>query len=254
MTRTLAISAIALALASGACISAGEEDTLVFEADGGKADSVRPYGSFERELAEGEAGLTHLTLNEDRTYEASRVLADCEAESCIDDFAGTFKFASSNGKKFFVLYDADEEPAYSFEYKLDGDELSLRHTGTDSWFTLQRAEPKGLEITWADTGGSFEVVEGYDVIVRLPASPSTGYDWHVTSTNRTFGYPAESHFEESDDADGNEGFRVLTWRTQGPGPLSKVGTHHVGLEYREAAPEAAPYTTFDFTVKVLAAE
>src|SRR5690606_32623775 len=64
MTRTLAISAIALALAGGAGSSAGEEDTLVFEGDGGKADSVRPYGSFERELAEGEAGLTHLTLNE----------------------------------------------------------------------------------------------------------------------------------------------------------------------------------------------
>jgi inhibitor of cysteine peptidase len=97
--------------------------------------------------------------------------------------------------------------------------------------------------------------EGQRVVVELPSNPSTGYDWEVTSTNRTFGYPVEEEFiADEPGAIGGGGTSRLIWKTDGP--LSYVGTHEVKLEYRRPfdPPETPPDDSFGFTVEVLAAD
>ena len=246
MTKTAAaLAALVLALAGPACTSSPDDD-LTFETDGGKADSVRPYGHFERSLAEGEAGFTLLDLREDRTYDASQELVTCDPGACTDAFSGTYRFASSRGKPYIVLYN-DGDPWYSFEYKLDGETLSLRTTGTSSWFTMTQAAA-GLELDDSDNNGTFDVPAGDDVVVKLAANATTGYKWAVTSTDRSFGYPEEDYVVDG-PATGSGGTSVFTWRTSGPFPLT--GAHSVTLEYRRPWDTTSPPAkTFKFTVNV----
>jgi predicted secreted protein len=247
--KTFAISALLVALAAPGCISSSDDD-LVFEAGDGKADSTRPFGRFERPLQQGDAGFTMLQLNEDKTYEASQELVRCEPGNCTDAFSGTFRWASSNGKKYVVLYN-EGDWWYSFEYKLNGDELALRDKGGTEWFTMMRARD-GLELDAGDNGGHFEVSEGDDVVLRLAANPTTGYDWKVTSTDRTFGYPTTTFTRDSSGAIGSGGMDTFTWKTSGV--LSQVGTHNVKMEYRRSWDTTSPAANFyEFTVDVVAA-
>jgi inhibitor of cysteine peptidase len=99
-------------------------------------------------------------------------------------------------------------------------------------------------LTEADDGTTVTVTEGQRLVVALPANPSTGYQWQVTRTDRTFGYP-ESSFVPEGDRVGAGGIERLTWSTTGG--LSMIGEHRVELAYQRAW-ESTPLTTFSFTV------
>jgi inhibitor of cysteine peptidase len=244
MLRTLLLSVVLL-LATNACTESEQDDDLVLEDDGGKADVARPYGTFHRALGADE-GFTELTINEDRTFSALSVLAGCDPTICVDrePLAGTYRFARSHGNPYIVFY-LDGLTA-SFQYELDGDSLKLRETGTDEWIEMVRVAV--LELDESDDGGTFDVVEGDDVVVRLTSNPATGYDWQVVTTDRTFGYPTTA-FEPASLATGSGGKRVLTWKTKGY--LSLVGTHSVTLAYRRSwETNVPPASTFTFTVDV----
>lgn len=250
MMKTAAISALVLALAGTACVGTSADDDLTFETDGGKADATRPVGRFERALGSGEYGFTLLELRDDRTYDASQELVTCDPGKCTDAFSGTYKFASSHGKPYIVLYN-EGDVWYSFEYKLDGDTLSLRTTHTDEWFDMtQAAAAAALELDDSDNGGTFEVPEGDDVVVKLAANATTGYSWVVAATDRSFGYPEED-YEVSGPATGSGGTAIFTWHTTSP--FSLVGDHHVKLEYKRPWDMTSPPAkTFEFTVTVTA--
>lgn len=250
MKTAAALSALVLAFAVPGCTGSPDDD-LTFETDGGKADSVRPYGHFERAFAQGEDGYSLLELREDRTYDAvelddSQQLASCDPAGCTYAYNGTYRFASSHGKPYVVLYDGDDHLA-SFEYKLSGDALELRTAGTSSWFTMTQT-PAGLELDDSDNNGTFNVTAGDDVVVKLAANATTGYSWIVKSTDRSFGYPEEDYVVDG-PATGSGGTSIFTWKTTGPFPLT--GAHTVNLEYRRPwDTTSAPEKTFKFTVNV----
>jgi len=114
-------------------------------------------------------------------------------------------------------------------------------------------ELKSLVIDDDDNGKTFNVTAGQNVVVKLSSNPTTGYKWHVSSTDRTFGYPAKDVYTASKPAAvGSGGVQTLTWKTAGGFPVT--GKHTVKLEYqRPWAETAPPAKTFTFTVDVRAA-
>jgi predicted secreted protein len=248
LLRSFAISA-ALALVTVGCTGSPDDD-LSFETDGGKQDGVaRPYGTWERTpaLPDGELGFSKLTLNEDRTFAITTHLGECEAGECSRETVGKYRYATSHDRRYIVLYENDGTWFESFEYRYDGDSLDLTLRGFNDWWTMAPGVD-GLVLTEADNNGTFEVTEGDDVVVNLEATPSTGYNWAVTATDRTFGYPDESY---SDDGTiGAKGLMTFTWKTSGA--LSVVGEHSVTLGYRRSWENVPPLETFEFTVNVVA--
>ncbi len=109
-----------------------------------------------------------------------------------------------------------------------------------------------IVITESDDGKTFEVKEGTDIVVKLSSNPSTGYDWSVTNTNRTFGHPASTEYvaDAGPMLAGSGGTTVMTWETKGM--LSMVGTHSVTLEERRSwdPPSSPSNTSFTFTVTI----
>jgi predicted secreted protein len=249
--KTLMLAlAVSLSFSATACTTQGSpDDDLVFDSDTAKADVSRPTGVFRRELGPDDDGFRLIRLNEDRTYKASQELVRCD-DDCTDTFGGTYRFASSHGKRYVVLFN-DGDIWYSFEYKLDGGKLQLRDVGTDDWFAMNQAADVAL--TADDNGGTFDVPEGSDVVLQLASNGSTGYNWKVTETDRTFGYPTED-FEVTGIVPGSAGgggTLTLTWPTFG-GPLSYVGEHHVKLEYRRdwESSSTPAADTYELTVNV----
>jgi inhibitor of cysteine peptidase len=115
-------------------------------------------------------------------------------------------------------------------------------------------ELRGFAITEADNGKTVTVTDGQDVLVKLPSNPSTGYQWKVVSTNRTFGYPADVKFLPNGGGVGSGGVERFTWKTKNTfRPM--LGEHTVKMEYaRSWETDVAPAKTFSFTVKVVAGE
>jgi len=108
-----------------------------------------------------------------------------------------------------------------------------------------------LVIDETGDGLTFHVLEGDPVVVRLPSNPSTGYDWQVASTDRTFGYPIDVVYMPSPLDVGEGGITELVWETKGF--LSLLGSHTVVLEYRrswEDPAEHEPEGVFTFTVVI----
>ncbi len=103
-------------------------------------------------------------------------------------------------------------------------------------------------------GQTFDVVEGVAVVVQLPSNPSTGYDWQVVTTDRTFGYPSVTNFILDESApDGSGGITEFIWATEGIS--SMVGSHTVVLGYvRSWEEDAEPEQTFTFTVNIVSAD
>ena len=92
---------------------------------------------------------------------------------------------------------------------------------------------------------------GQDVVVRLPANPSAGYNWHVESVDRTLGYPQVDFQVSQPGAVGSGGTAILTWKTAGP--LDTTGHHEVKLKYSRGAGGAAS-KTFSFALDIAAAD
>ena len=118
---------------------------------------------------------------------------------------------------------------------------------TDSAMTEQ--EPTAVVIDESGDGQTFDVVEGQQVVVRLPGNPSTGYQWTVTSTDRTFGYPVEDGYVPDGGGVGSGGVFEFVWNTAGALPMT--GAHTVELSYGRSW-EAEPIDTFRFTVNIIA--
>lgn len=98
-----------------------------------------------------------------------------------------------------------------------------------------------------DADQTVKVKAGQSILLKLPATPSAGYAWKVTSTNRTFGYPEKEWFRAASDGTGGAGVTTFRWRTDGPLPM--VGEHTVTLAYQRAG-ASAPEKTFTLTFAV----
>ncbi len=109
------------------------------------------------------------------------------------------------------------------------------------------AKPVAITLDAADDGKTVNAKAGQPIVVELASNPTTGFDWQVISTDRTFGYPTRE-FHASSTAVGSGGNTRLTWKTDGP--LSLVGRHTVKLGYRRSWESVPPAKTFSFTVNV----
>ncbi|MBX3232208.1 MAG: protease inhibitor I42 family protein [Labilithrix sp.] len=130
--------------------------------------------------------------------------------------------------------------------------------------------------TDADEGKTVRVYEGQDFVLRLPANATTGYQWKVTRTNRTFAYPYASTYETAATRGrptlegeptglpiappvGSGGTAVFKWHTNpvtdvtGAPVMSKIGKHALTLEYRRPweSADAPAAKTFSITVEVV---
>ncbi len=105
-------------------------------------------------------------------------------------------------------------------------------------------------LTEKDDGRTVSYNEGQSVIVALASNPSTGYDWAVTATDKTFGYPVTTKFVASSSKIGAGGTTKLTWATKGA--LSMVGKHAIELSYQRSW-EKKPTKVLHFVIEILAA-
>jgi len=116
--------------------------------------------------------------------------------------------------------------------------------------------------TESDADKTIQVTEGDDFVLKLAANATTGYQWKVTNTDRTFAYPYASPYEapSAHGPVGAGGTQVFKWSTAGVSDaagtpvISKVGKHQVQVEYRrpwEAATKPAA-KTFKITVEIVA--
>ncbi len=124
----------------------------------------------------------------------------------------------------------------------------------DSEGELRRRASGALELKEADDGKAFTVKKGKDVRLTLPANPSTGYSWQITSTNRTFGYPSpqEGTFEgQSDGPVGSGGKQVFVWKTNSPHLQVSDNVHTVKMAYKRSFDDMPADKTFSFSVKIV---
>src|SRR5512142_1233482 len=77
-------------------------------------------------------------------------------------------------------------------------------------------EIRSLTLTETDNGKTVTITEGQNLSVKLGANPTTGFDWQVVQTDKTFGYPATTHFYANSDAVGSGGADKFTWKTKSP--------------------------------------
>lgn len=103
-------------------------------------------------------------------------------------------------------------------------------------------------VTEKSNGRTVTVTEGNDLVLKLPANLTTGFDWIVTSTDRSFGYPTKT-FKVDSAAVGSGGVDTFTWKTRGF--FSLVGKHSVELEYKRSWEKTAA-KKFSFTVNIVA--
>jgi inhibitor of cysteine peptidase len=114
-------------------------------------------------------------------------------------------------------------------------------------------ELRSLSLTEKDDGKTVTVTEGQNLVVKLQSNPTTGYKWNVVSTDRTFGYPADTRFLKNSDAVGSGGVERFSWKTKGA--LSMAGEHTVKMEYKRPwETNASPAKKFSFTVKIVSGE
>jgi predicted secreted protein len=108
-------------------------------------------------------------------------------------------------------------------------------------------EIRAQSIDESSNGKTVTLAHGQNLIIKLHSNPTTGYQWRVVSTDRTFGYPEDKFVKNSDGAVGSGGIQKLTWKLNGP--LDESGTHKIKLEYKRAS--GAADKTFELTIKVL---
>lgn len=97
-------------------------------------------------------------------------------------------------------------------------------------------------------GMTLTYTEGKSVVIALASNPTTGYDWAVTATDKSFGYPTVA-YTKSSSATGSGGTTKLTWATKSAlGSL--VGTHTVELSYQRAW-EKKPIKVLTYDIEIL---
>jgi inhibitor of cysteine peptidase len=83
---------------------------------------------------------------------------------------------------------------------------------------------RAVQFTSADNGKSARLVAGQTMVVRLPATPGTGYGWEV-SARLPFLALLESDFEGGQGIPGGSGEQVFRFRVEA------VGEGRLVLEY-----------------------
>ena len=110
----------------------------------------------------------------------------------------------------------------------------------------QASASKPVALSDADDGKNFAVKKGQDVVVSLAGNATTGYQWSVLSTDKSFGYPEESYVASNPNMVGGGGTSIFTWHTNTP---FAVGHHTVKLQYKRSW-ETKAIDTFTFSVDV----
>jgi len=142
---------------------------------------------------------------------------------------------------------SDPNKATSFLVKRAGGPEGL--TEIFGPFDVKRSgKAKAVQVTEADAGKTIKVKKGQDVVVSLPANPSTGYQWSVGLTDRTFGYPAKEEYLAGGAPGhvGSGGTMKFTWKTSSA-YVAAHGHHDVVLEYVRGNDRAK---RFKFSVEI----
>jgi inhibitor of cysteine peptidase len=109
--------------------------------------------------------------------------------------------------------------------------------------------PDSVEVAVEDDGQTIPAKVGQKVVLELDANPTTGFDWIIVRTDRSFGY-GEKSFAAAEPGVGSGGTTTITWQTVNP-IESLVGKHTVNLEYKRSwETTTPPAKTFSFTVDV----
>lgn len=111
---------------------------------------------------------------------------------------------------------------------------------------IKAAGSKPVSIGDTDDGKTFPVKKGQDVVVSLAGNATTGYEWSVLSTDKSFGYPEATYVPSNPNMVGGGGTSVFTWHTNTP---FAVGHHTVKLQYKRSW-ETKAADTFTFSVDV----
>src|SRR5689334_20302926 len=96
--------------------------------------------------------------------------------------------------------------------------LSLTLLIACSSSTQSSTQSSTIRLTEADNERSIEVHKGDVLEVKLPANPTTGFQWEIKAVNRDILLPlGEPKFESSGNAVGSGGTVTLSFEAVGPG-------------------------------------
>lgn len=264
LNRKLALG-LAIALAAG-CVA--EEDAADGWLDpGGKADDGSGYPAVIIDesgdgqlfdVLDGQEVIVRLPLNPTTGYQW--VVAETDRTfgyPNTTEFAESSRAAGRGGFALLVWKTGALVPMIGRHTVV----LELRRVWEDPRVTaaarsftftvdIQRDGPPAIVIEEGDEGGSFELIQGQDIIVRLTSNPTTGYEWIVVATDRTLGHPAHINQVPSSESTGGGGYTELVWDTDTP--LDLTGEHRVLLELRRSwePPEIASVRSFGFSVEI----
>ncbi len=136
----------------------------------------------------------------------------------------------------------------------DATDVAPNDSPNESGEFSEAAHSNAVVVSNADNGKTVSIVEGGEVILKLKSNPTTGYDWQIVTTDRTFGYGQTRYVRDPVPGDlmGAGGTRIFTWQTAAPIPgMSMVGKHTVTLAYSRSGDPSA-LRSFEFTVDVIA--
>jgi len=120
-----------------------------------------------------------------------------------------------------------------------------RHSGAVVLAALLAACSQTATVTEADDGGSVSIGVDDELVISLPANPSTGYGWVVGPFDaNVLEQVGEAEFEAESDALGAGG--TYTLRFEG----RAAGTVELAFDYERAFEDTDPEDTFVITVTV----
>jgi inhibitor of cysteine peptidase len=120
-----------------------------------------------------------------------------------------------------------------------------RQSGVFFLAVLLAACSQTASVTEADDGGSVSIGVGDELVISLPANPSTGYSWVFGPFYATvLEQVGEAEFEAESDALGAAG--NYTVRFEG----RVAGTVELILDYERPFEDAEPEDTFVITITV----
>lgn len=108
---------------------------------------------------------------------------------------------------------------------------------------------KTVVVTFAAgaTRAAANLKAGDTLDLRVAANPSTGYQWSVTSTTRSLGYPEMSYHPAAGSAIGGGGTTTLRWKTN---KLSVGASQTVKLAYSPGPNRRGPVHLYTLVVNV----
>lgn len=120
-----------------------------------------------------------------------------------------------------------------------------RHIGVVVLAVLVTACSSTARVTEADDGGSVSIGVGDELVISLPANPSTGYAWVVGPFDAdVLEQVGEAEFESESDLVGAPG--IYTVRFEG----RAAGTVELVLDYERSFEDTDPEDTFVITITV----